>query len=31
MTNENNLDYISALSELDEKLTAMKRKGKHGR
>lgn len=31
MTNENNLDYISALSELDEKLTAMKRKVKHGK
>ena len=42
MTKENNLDYISAnddlttdicntLSELDEKLTTMKRKVKHGK
>ena len=31
MTKKNNLDYISALSELDEKLTTMKRKVKHGK
>jgi len=31
MTEQNNLDYISALSELDEKLTTMKRKVTHGK
>lgn len=31
MEKENNLDYISALSELGEKLSTVKRKVKHGR
>ena len=31
MEKENNLDYISALSELGEKLSTAKRKVKHGR